>query len=132
MGSSDEESENQVGGSFTELDEGDRGYIGEDDIVQGIGGDTSVDEDLGNDFYDDWHEKAVDGIAEIGQINLKEIGGSEIKKLHFQDRNIAFSFYKLYAKMNGFAVRKNRMRRNKYNEVIQKQFVRFREWYRET
>ncbi|MED6218213.1 hypothetical protein PIB30_024852 [Stylosanthes scabra] len=95
MGSSDEESENQFGGSFTGLHEGEEGDSGEDDIGEGSGWDAAVDEEFGNDFYDDWHERGVDGIAELGQINLKEIGVSEIKKLHFPDQNVAFSFFKL-------------------------------------
>ncbi|XP_057734538.1 uncharacterized protein LOC130949972 [Arachis stenosperma] len=58
---------------------------------------------FGDNFYDNWEERAVDGIIELGCINLKEITASEIMMCHFLDRSVAFLFHSLYAKMNGFA-----------------------------
>ncbi|RYR28951.1 hypothetical protein Ahy_B01g053180 [Arachis hypogaea] len=49
---------------------------------------------------------------------------------HFSDRSVAFLFYSLYAKMNGFTVRKNKIWRNVRNEVTQQEFVCFRHRFR--
>ncbi|XLR11414.1 hypothetical protein S83_039352, partial [Arachis hypogaea] len=96
--------------------------------VQGV--DCNVDEFFGDTFYDNLDERAVDGINELRYMNLKEITASEVRLLHFWDRTVSFSFYQLYSKMNGFAVRKNKIRRNVKNEVTQQQFVCFREGFR--
>ncbi|XLS82321.1 hypothetical protein HN51_048152 [Arachis hypogaea] len=82
--------------------------------VQGV--DCNVDEFFGDTFYDNLDERAVDGINELRYMNLKEITASEVRLLHFWDRTVSFSFYQLYSKMNGFAVRKNKIRRNVKNE----------------
>ncbi|XP_057726800.1 uncharacterized protein LOC130942120 isoform X2 [Arachis stenosperma] len=44
--------------------------------VRGV--DYTVDEFFGDTFYDNWEERAVDGIDELGHINLKEITASEV------------------------------------------------------
>ncbi|XLS67404.1 hypothetical protein HN51_018427, partial [Arachis hypogaea] len=95
--------------------------------VHGV--DCNVDEFFGDTFYDNWDERAVDDFDDFGYMNLKEITASEFRLLHFWDRTVAFSFYQLYSKMNGFAVRKNRISRNVKNEVTQQQFVCFREGF---
>ncbi|XP_072058064.1 protein FAR1-RELATED SEQUENCE 5-like [Arachis hypogaea] len=98
--------------------------------VQGV--DSNVDKFFNDTFYDNWDERAFDGIDELGYMNLKEITASEVRLLHFRDQTVAFSFYQLYSKMNGFAVRKNRIRRNVKNEVTQQQFICFWDGFRDT
>ncbi|XP_016185380.1 protein FAR1-RELATED SEQUENCE 5-like [Arachis ipaensis] len=96
----------------------------------GLGVDSKSREYFGDNFYDNWEERAVDGIAKLGCINFKEIT-AEIMMCHFSDRSVAFLFYSLYAKMNGFAVRKNKIQRNVKNEVTQQEFVCFRQGSRD-
>ncbi|QHO56116.1 protein FAR1-RELATED SEQUENCE 5 [Arachis hypogaea] len=85
----------------------------------------------GDDFYESWEDRGIDGIADFGRINFKEISFDEMRLLHFPDRHVAFAFYNLYAKMNGFAARKTRLRQNAKKLATQQQFVCFRQGFRE-
>ncbi|RYR38202.1 hypothetical protein Ahy_A09g043172 [Arachis hypogaea] len=64
---------------------------------RGLGVELESHEYFGDNFYDNWEERAVDGIVELGCINLKEITA-------------------ICMRMNGFAVRKNKFRQNMKNE----------------
>ncbi|XLR44554.1 hypothetical protein HN51_028682 [Arachis hypogaea] len=64
---------------------------------RGLGVELESHEYFGDNFYDNWEERAVDGIVELGCINLKEITASEIMMCHFPNRSIAFLFHSLYA-----------------------------------
>ncbi|RYR47030.1 hypothetical protein Ahy_A07g032936 [Arachis hypogaea] len=95
-----------------------------DEVEDGeLGVESDAHENFGNNFFDKWEERAVDGIAELGCINFKEITAKEIMICHFLDRSVVFLFYSLYAKMNGFTVRKNKIRQNVRNEITQQEFV---------
>ncbi|RYR31976.1 hypothetical protein Ahy_B01g056956 [Arachis hypogaea] len=76
-------------------------------------GDDVDDGELGVELDE---EKAVDGIAELGCINFKQITTKVIMMCHFPDLSVAFLFYSLYAKMNGFTMRKNKIWQNVRNE----------------
>ncbi|XLT01154.1 hypothetical protein HN51_050505 [Arachis hypogaea] len=102
-----------------------------DDVEDGeLGVESDAEENFGDSFFDNWEERAVDGIAELGCINFKQITAKEIMMCHFSDRSVAFLFYNLYAKMNDFTVRKNKTRRNVRNEVTQQEFVCFQQGFR--
>ncbi|RYR46763.1 hypothetical protein Ahy_A07g032572 [Arachis hypogaea] len=79
--------------------------------------DSDPHEYFGDNFYDNWEERGVDGVAELGYINFKQITASENMMFHFLDRSVAFSFYNLYTEMNGFAVKKNKIRRNAFKDI---------------
>ncbi|XLT29256.1 hypothetical protein HN873_060548 [Arachis hypogaea] len=103
------------------------------DDFEGVGGHSAesgaegIDDDVyGDCFYDNWEERGIDRLTDLGCMNWKEIRADQIKMLHFADREVAFAFYNLYAKMNGFAARRYRSRRNMNNEVTQQSFVCFR------
>ncbi|QHO03636.1 FAR1 DNA-binding domain protein [Arachis hypogaea] len=107
------------------------------DDFEGVGGHSAesgaegIDDDVyGDGFYDNWEERGIDRLTDLGCMNLKEIRADHIKMLHFADREVAFAFYNLYAKMNGFAARRYRSRRNMNNEVTQQSFVCFRQGFR--
>jgi hypothetical protein len=55
----------------------------------------------------------------------------DMKKYHFPNLEVAFTFYNWYARMNGFSARKSKVRRNKYKEVVQQNFVCYRQGFRE-
>ncbi|XP_016192657.1 protein FAR1-RELATED SEQUENCE 5-like [Arachis ipaensis] len=102
-----------------------------DEVEDGeLGVESDAEENFGDSFFDNWEERVVDDIAELGCINFKEITAKEIMMCHFPDRSVAFLFYSLYAKMNSFAVRKNKIRQNVRNEVTQQEFVCFRQGFR--
>ncbi|RYR08438.1 hypothetical protein Ahy_B05g076122 [Arachis hypogaea] len=65
-------------------------------------------------------------------MKFKELTAYQIRRLHFPDRSVAFSFYNLYVKMNGFSARKSRIRRNVNNDVTQQAFVCFRQGFRDS
>ncbi|XP_016206834.1 protein FAR1-RELATED SEQUENCE 5-like [Arachis ipaensis] len=71
----------------------------------GLGVESEAHEYFGDNFYNNWGERAVDGIAELGCINFKEL--------------------QFVCKMNGFTVRKNKIWRNMKSEVTQQEFVCF-------
>ncbi|RYR00287.1 hypothetical protein HN51_049649 [Arachis hypogaea] len=102
-----------------------------DEVEDGeLGVESDAHENFGDSFFDNWEERAVDGIAELC-INFKEITTKEIMMCHFSYRSVAFLFYSLYTKMNGFAMKKNKIQRNVRNEVTQQEFVCFRQGFRE-
>ncbi|XLT22736.1 hypothetical protein HN873_054028 [Arachis hypogaea] len=107
-------------------EEGSEGFEGD----EGFEEESEIHDEFGDGFYDNWEERAINEIADLGCMNLKEITVEEIKSLHFPDREVAFLFYNLYAKMNGFAARRYRSRRNLNNELIQQSFVCFRQGFR--
>ncbi|RYQ83727.1 hypothetical protein Ahy_B10g102529 [Arachis hypogaea] len=78
---------------------------GEDANMEGY-----FDDNVGDDFYENWEDRGIDEIADFGQINFKEITFDHMRLLHFPDQHVAFAFYNLYAKMNGFLIRKTRLR----------------------
>ncbi|QHO53710.1 hypothetical protein S245_005150 [Arachis hypogaea] len=92
---------------------------------------SDSDEYFGDNFYDDWDNRAINGIADLQTVKFKELTADQIRRLHFPDRSVAFSFYNLYAKMNGFSARKSRIRRNVNNDVTQQAFVCFRQGFRD-
>ncbi|XLS57147.1 hypothetical protein HN51_006902, partial [Arachis hypogaea] len=102
-----------------------------DEVDDGeLGVKSDAEENFGDSFFDNWEERALDGVAELRCVNFKEITAKESMMCHFPDRSVAFLFYSLYAKMNGFAVRKNKIRRNVRNEITQQEFVCFRQGFK--
>jgi hypothetical protein len=67
----------------------------------------------------------------MGGINFKKLTIDDISKYHFPDLEVFFTFYNWYARMHGFSARKSKVRRNKHNEVIQQNFVCYRQGFRE-
>ncbi|RYR30083.1 hypothetical protein Ahy_B01g054911 [Arachis hypogaea] len=110
-------------------------FVGEEESegfehFEGFGAESDIHDEFGDGFYDIWEERTTDEIADLGCMNMKEITVEEIKSLHFPDQKVAFLFYNLYTKMNGFPARRYRCRRNVNNEVTQQSFVCFRQDFR--
>jgi zinc finger SWIM domain-containing protein 3 len=76
-------------------------------------------------------ETAVDSVADLGKINLKESSYEEIMRYHFPDRDAAFMFYNRYACVHGFAGRKSRVVKNINGVVVQQTFLCHREGVRD-
>ncbi|XLS57434.1 hypothetical protein HN51_007189, partial [Arachis hypogaea] len=94
-------------------EEGSEGFEGD----EGFEEESEIHDEFGDGFYDNWEERAIDEIADLGCMNLKEITAEEIKSLHFPDREVAFLFYNLYAKMNGFAARSQMRSREAFSDL---------------
>ncbi|RYR24587.1 hypothetical protein Ahy_B02g058091 [Arachis hypogaea] len=96
-------------------------YCGYADIIRSMSSPNGeLGENFGDNFFDNWEERAVDGIAELGCINFKEITAIfRIDRWHS-----CFT-------MNGFIVKKNKIRQNVKNEVTQQEFVCFWQGFRE-
>ncbi|XP_052108192.1 protein FAR1-RELATED SEQUENCE 5 [Arachis duranensis] len=98
---------------------------------EGMDVDSEAEDFSDDNFYENWDGRSIDGIADVGSLNLKSLTVDEIKLLHFPDLNVAFSFYNFYAKMNGFSARRSKLRRNVNGDVTQQSFVCFRQGFRE-
>ncbi|RYR61764.1 hypothetical protein Ahy_A04g018970 [Arachis hypogaea] len=107
-------------------EEGSEGF----ECYEGFETESEIHDEFGDGFYDNWEERATDEIADLDCMNLKKIIMEEIKNLYFSDQEIAFLFYNLYAKINGFAARRYRSRRNLNNELTQQSLVCFRQGFR--
>jgi hypothetical protein len=62
---------------------------------------------------------SVNGLEDMGGVDFKMLTVDDMKKYHFPNLEVAFTFYNWYARMNGFSARKSKVRRNKYKEVVQ-------------
>ncbi|XP_057451919.1 protein FAR1-RELATED SEQUENCE 5-like [Lotus japonicus] len=52
---------------------------------------------------------SIDGIQDMGNVNFKILSSTEVKDYDFLDRDVAFTFYNLYARMNGFSARRGKV-----------------------
>ncbi|XP_057452575.1 protein FAR1-RELATED SEQUENCE 5-like [Lotus japonicus] len=80
---------------------------------------------------EDVHEEVVviNGMDDLLNYDLKNLSTEAAMKFEFPNREVAFEFYNLYAMVKGFAARKNKILRNKKQEVVQQSFVCFREGF---
>ncbi|RYR67910.1 hypothetical protein Ahy_A03g014370 [Arachis hypogaea] len=99
-------------------EEGSEGFKGH----EGFEAESEIHDEFGDGFYDNWEEKAINKIVDLDCMNPKKITVEVIKSVHLSDREIAFLFYNLYTKMNGFAAQRYRSRCNLNNELTQQSF----------
>ncbi|KAL4390855.1 hypothetical protein AHAS_Ahas03G0186800 [Arachis hypogaea] len=83
-------------------EEGSEGFKGH----EGFEAESEIHDEFGDGFYDNWEEKAINKIVDLDCMNPKKITVEVIKSVHLSDREIAFLFYNLYTKMNGFAAQR--------------------------
>jgi hypothetical protein len=77
------------------------------------------------------HRIPINGVEDMGGLNFKKFTPAELLQYDFPNREVAFTFYNWYGQMHGFSARKNRIRRNKDQEVVQQEFVCYRQGFRE-
>ncbi|CAJ2664161.1 protein FAR1-RELATED SEQUENCE 5-like [Trifolium pratense] len=77
------------------------------------------------------HRIPINGVEDMGGLNFKKFTPAELLQYDFPNREVAFTFYNWYSRMHGFSARKNRIRRNKDQEVVQQEFVCYRQGFRE-
>lgn len=99
-------------------------------------GNTSVDDVVGESNSEGFScnydaETAVNNMADIEKIDLKEISCEEVMRYHFSDREVAFMFYSFYACLNGFAGRRSRNVRNVNRQIVRQTFLCHREGIRD-
>ncbi|XP_057418810.1 protein FAR1-RELATED SEQUENCE 5-like [Lotus japonicus] len=95
---------------------------------------TSHDlENISEDSIDvEGHDEVVviNGMDDMLKYDMKSLSNVAALKFPFPNREVAYEFYNLYAMVKGFAVRKNKILRNKKGDVVQLSFVCFREGFR--
>ncbi|XP_057432985.1 protein FAR1-RELATED SEQUENCE 5-like [Lotus japonicus] len=109
-----------------------------DDGDESEGRDAEINNDDGNNFEDQSEQDfsgegelgfdntcciTIDSLQDILRIDLKNLCPLDTSSYEFCDAEVAYLFYKWYARVNGFAVRKNNILRDKTEEVIQRRYV---------
>ncbi|GAU19941.1 hypothetical protein TSUD_95450 [Trifolium subterraneum] len=108
---------------------------GEEDLVdvEEDGSDAECEEgDVETDGNDNGQDIVnIDTIDDIVSLDLKGVWPIMAKNLEFGSLDIANRFYEVYARANGFSIRKGRILRTKDKNIVQRTFLCHREWYRE-
>jgi hypothetical protein len=65
----------------------------------------------------------IDDVDDIVKIDIFNLNNEDVSKLQFCSLEVAYKFYCLFAKMNGFAVRKGQIIKNKAGDVVQQTFL---------
>ncbi|KAJ1387045.1 MULE transposase domain, partial [Sesbania bispinosa] len=105
---------------YTDASEEDNG-LHEEPCVE----DNSIHERVAH--VDESNEVAVDDEEDMGNIEFKTLTLNDLMSFHFSNLEVAFIFYRWFARFKGFAARKDRTVKNKQKEVIQQTFVCYRE-----
>jgi len=83
-----------------------------DGVNQSIGSDLSIDESF-----------VLYGVDDIVKMEMFNLQNEDVAKLQFRSLQVAYNFYCCFAKMNGFAIRKGQVIKNKHGDVLQQTFV---------
>ncbi|XP_039684333.1 putative protein FAR1-RELATED SEQUENCE 10 [Medicago truncatula] len=73
----------------------------------------------------------VNCLEDISSINFKELSSEDVRRYHFVDVAVAFTFYNWYASCHGFAARKSKVMRSKSGELTQQTLVCYRQGFTE-
>ncbi|MCI18280.1 protein FAR1-RELATED SEQUENCE 5, partial [Trifolium medium] len=65
----------------------------------------------------------IDDADDIVKIDMFNLNNEDVSKLQFGSLEVAYKFYCWFAKMNGFAVRKGQVIKNKAGDVVQQTFM---------
>jgi hypothetical protein len=67
----------------------------------------------------------------MGGVDFNMLIEDDMKKYHFPNLEVTFISYNWYDRMNGFSACKSKVRPNKYKEVVQQNYVCYRQGFRE-
>ncbi|XP_057444179.1 protein FAR1-RELATED SEQUENCE 5-like [Lotus japonicus] len=73
----------------------------------------------------------VDSIDDVANTLWDGIDDIEMKKFHFPNRQVAYEFYNLYARVKGFSVRKSKVFKTKKGQIVWQDFLCHKEGFRE-
>ncbi|XP_057444350.1 protein FAR1-RELATED SEQUENCE 5-like [Lotus japonicus] len=73
----------------------------------------------------------IDGVEYMGNINFITLTFEDMKKYRFLNRNLAYDFYNMYARFNGFSARQSAVKKNFKKEIVQQNFVCHKQGHRE-
>ncbi|KAJ1439505.1 FAR1 DNA-binding domain [Sesbania bispinosa] len=73
---------------------------------------------------------AIDGPDDYVKVDPMTLTEDGFMSLHFPDVEVAYEFYNWYGQKKGFSARKNKVRRNKNRDMIEKIFLCHREGLR--
>ncbi|KAJ1440986.1 Zinc finger, SWIM-type [Sesbania bispinosa] len=70
---------------------------------------------------------AVNSEADFANFDPAMLNEESLLKFHFVDLEVAYEFYNWYANIKGFSVRKSKVRKQKNDEIVEKNFLCHRE-----
>ncbi|XP_057426359.1 protein FAR1-RELATED SEQUENCE 5-like [Lotus japonicus] len=108
---SDSDEENETSGS-EEIED----FCDGEDVVQSIGETCTI---------------PIDSVEDMGNINFVTLTFEDMKKYRFLNRNVAYDFYNMYARFNGFSTRRSVVKKNFKGEIVQQNFVCHKQGHRE-
>lgn len=65
----------------------------------------------------------INCMADIVNIDMKNISTADVDRFHFPDLKVAHQFYIWYGRISGFSVRKSRVVKDRLGEIVQQTFV---------
>ena len=84
---------------------------------------NSIGDELDAQLFEVPHMITVDGVEDMGNINFKVMSCGDVKKYSFLNLEVAYTFYNMYGRVNGFSARKNKVVRSKGGDILQQSFV---------
>jgi hypothetical protein len=121
-----EENESDEAFLGSEYDEDDYSVDGEEishaDDEDLDGNSDDVDESIFSVLSED-ESIVIDSVDDIVKMDMHNLQNEDVSKLLFGSLEVAYNFYCWFAKMNGFAVRKGQVIKNKNGDVLQQTFV---------
>lgn len=103
----------------------------EDDHVGIFGGEDVTGASNEGEQCANNEELSIDTMEDIFGMDLEAISPLEMRKAHFASLDLAYEFYNLYGRANGFSLRKSKIERSKGGQILQRTFVCHRQGFRE-
>ena len=73
----------------------------------------------------------VDSIESIWNVDFQSVSIGDVEKYEFSSLEMAYEFYNAYGKINGFAIRRYKVRRDVNNFILWQTFTCCRQGHRE-
>ena len=85
----------------------------------------------GEGAEDDHDELYIENVDSVCKMDFKSVSVDDVKKYEFGNLDIAYGFYNVYAKLNGFSIRWYKVGRSADGSILWQTFVCCNEGYRE-
>lgn len=95
----------------------------DDRLEPGATNESEYFEEDSNSDQNQNEEVVIDDVNDFLTVDLFTLSNDDISKFRFGSLEVAYKFYCWFEKMNGFAVRKDQIVKNKNGEVLQQTFV---------
>ena len=88
-------------------------------LVTGEGVEDNLDE-----FY-------IENVDSVHRVDFKSISVNDVKKYEFGNLDAAYGFYNVYAKLNGFGIRRYKVGQSMDNSILWQTFACCKQGYQE-